>query len=232
MSVYAGLDTSLDAVAICVIAETGEMLWQGKVLGDQDAVTAALQRWRDDLIRVGLEAGATSGVDRRTPGRRGLPCRVSRESTYQSLGAMTVKTDGNDAQGIAQIVRTGWFKAVHLKSAAGQRLRTLTAAQGCRQGGHCQRAGHPRLVAPLGLKIGVVTRVRFEARVRQLVGADRLLLGIFEPSCRCTGRLRENLADLHRLVLRAVRVDPICRRLKEGFGWLGGRRSRWDRPDR
>lgn len=33
MSVYAGLDTSLDAVAICVIAETGEMLWQGKVLG-------------------------------------------------------------------------------------------------------------------------------------------------------------------------------------------------------
>lgn len=42
---------------------------------------------------------------------------------------MTVKTDRNDAQGIAQIVRTGWFKAVHLKSAAGQRLRTLTAAR-------------------------------------------------------------------------------------------------------
>ncbi|RWJ38151.1 MAG: hypothetical protein EOR36_32095, partial [Mesorhizobium sp.] len=60
MSVHAGLDTSLDAVAICVIAETGEMLWQGKVLGDPDAVTAALQRWRDDLVRVGLEAGATS----------------------------------------------------------------------------------------------------------------------------------------------------------------------------
>lgn len=42
---------------------------------------------------------------------------------------MTVKTDRNDAQGIAQIVRTSWFKAVHLKSAAGQRLRTLTAAR-------------------------------------------------------------------------------------------------------
>ncbi|WP_352825759.1 transposase [Mesorhizobium sp. M0134] len=25
--------------------------------------------------------------------------------------------------------------------------------------------------------------------------------------------LRKNLADLHRLVLRAVRMDPICRRL-------------------
>jgi hypothetical protein len=42
---------------------------------------------------------------------------------------MTVKTDRNDAHGIAQIVRTGWFKTVHLKSAAGQRLRSLTAAR-------------------------------------------------------------------------------------------------------
>ncbi|TIQ41654.1 MAG: IS110 family transposase, partial [Mesorhizobium sp.] len=153
MSVYAGLDTSLDAVAICVIAETGEMLWQGKVLGDPDAVTAALQRWRDDLVRVGLEAGATSEwigghlVDEGFP----VVCLESRH-VKAALGAMTVKTDRNDAQGIAQIVRTGWFKAVHLKSAAGQRLRTLTAAQGCRQDGHCQRAGHPRLVASLGAK--------------------------------------------------------------------------------
>ncbi|ESY44121.1 MULTISPECIES: hypothetical protein [unclassified Mesorhizobium] len=46
MSVYAGLDTSLDAVAICVIAETGEMLWQGKVLGYPDAVTPNLNSWR------------------------------------------------------------------------------------------------------------------------------------------------------------------------------------------
>jgi transposase len=41
MGVYAGLDVSLDAVAICVVGETGEMLWQGKVLGDPEAVRAA-----------------------------------------------------------------------------------------------------------------------------------------------------------------------------------------------
>ena len=60
MGVYAGLDVSLDAVAICVVGETGEMLWQGKVLGDPEAVRGALDRWLDDLARVGLEAGATS----------------------------------------------------------------------------------------------------------------------------------------------------------------------------
>ncbi len=127
---------------------------------------------------------------------------------------MTVKTDRNDAHGIAQIVRTGWFKTVHLKSAAGQRLRTLTAA---RKAAVRALTGNEQvirgLLRPLGLKIGAVTSVRFEARVRQLVGTDRLLLSIFEPLLRLHESLRENLADLHRLVLRAVRADPVCRRL-------------------
>ena len=131
-----------------------------------------------------------------------------------ALSAMTVKTDRNDAQGIAQIVRTGWFKPVHLKSAAGQRLRTLTAA---RKAAVRALTGNEQIIRgllrPLGLKIGAVTRVRFEARVRLLLGTDRLLLSIFEPLLRLHKSLRESLADLHRLVLGAVRRDPICRRL-------------------
>lgn len=67
MGVYAGLDISLDAVAICVVGETGEVRWQGKVLGDPEAVKAVLNRWRDDLVRVGLEGrlafGRTNGQD-------------------------------------------------------------------------------------------------------------------------------------------------------------------------
>lgn len=127
---------------------------------------------------------------------------------------MTVKTDRSDAHGIAQIVRTGWFKTVHLKSAAGQRLRTLTAARKAAVRALTDNEQVIRgLLRPLGLKIGAVTRTRFEARVRQLVGTDRLLRLIFEPLLRLHKSLRENLADLHRLVLRAVRGDPVCRRL-------------------
>src|SRR4051794_31338423 len=127
MGVYAGLDVSLDAVAICVIGETGETLWQGKGPGDPHAVTATLGRWRADFVRVGLEAGATSEWIGGRLLDEGFPvvCLESRH-VKAALGAMTVKTDRNDAQGLAQIVRTGWFKAVHLKSAAGQKLRTLT----------------------------------------------------------------------------------------------------------
>jgi transposase len=215
MGVYAGLDVSLDAVAICVIGETGEILWQGKVPGDPDAVTATLDRWRADFVRVGLEAGATSEWIGGRLLDEGFPvvCLESRH-VKAALGAMTVKTDRNDAQGLAQIVRTGWFKAVHLKSAAGQKLRTLTAARKAAVRAVAANEQVIRgLLRPLGLKIGAVTRVRFDARVRHLIGADQLLLGIFEPLLRMHSCLRENLADLHRLVLKAVCVDPVCRRL-------------------
>jgi transposase len=215
MGVYAGLDISLDAVAICVVSETGETLWQGKVLGEPDAVSATLHRWRDDLVRVGFEAGATSEWIGGHLAEEGFPvvCLESRHAKA-ALSAMTVKTDRNDAQGLAQIVRTGWFKAVHLKSAAGQRLRTLTAARKAAVRAVTANEQVVRgLLRPLGLKIGAVTRARFEDKVRQLVGADRLLLGIFEPLLRMHRGLRENMRDLHRLVLGAVRADPICRRL-------------------
>lgn len=178
MGVYAGLDVSLDAVAICVVGETGEMLWQGKVLGNPQALKAALDRWRDGLVRVGLEAGATSEwigghlVDEGFP----IVCLESRH-VKSALSAMTVKTARNDAQGIAQIVRTGWFKAVHLKSVAVQRLRTLTAA---RKAAVRALTGNEQvirgLLRPSGLKIGAVTRVRGGAAGRgQRRGAVALL---------------------------------------------------------
>jgi transposase len=187
---FAGLDVSLDAVAICIVGETGEIVWQGKVLGEPEAVKAALHRWRDNLVRVGLEAGATSEWIGGHLIDEGLPvvCLESRH-VKAALSAMTMKTDRNDAQGIAQIVRTGWFKAVHLKSGAGQRLRTLTAA---RKSAVRALTGNEQvirgLLRPLGLKIGAVTRVRFEARVRQLIGMDRVLLAIFEPLLRLPAR--------------------------------------------
>lgn len=114
MSINSGLDISPDAGAICAIADTGETLWQGKVLGDPDAI---------------VDTWSTS--------------RVSRESTCQSGSG---RFNGED-------------------DAAGQRLRTLTAARkAAARAGYCQRVGHPGLLRPLWLKIGAVTRVRFEAR--------------------------------------------------------------------
>ncbi|MCQ8186079.1 hypothetical protein [Parvularcula maris] len=42
-------------------------------------------------------------------------CMEARQVAAQ-LAAIRNKTDRNDAYGIAQIVRTGWFHPVHMKS--------------------------------------------------------------------------------------------------------------------
>jgi hypothetical protein len=39
------------------------------------------------------------------------------------------KTDRNDAEGLAQIMRTGWYRAVHVKSFDAQRARALLGAR-------------------------------------------------------------------------------------------------------
>ena len=44
-----------------------------------------------------------------------------------ALSAMVVKTDRNDARGIAQLLRMRWFRPVHAKSPAAQEIRALLA---------------------------------------------------------------------------------------------------------
>ncbi|WP_343057372.1 IS110 family transposase [Chthonobacter rhizosphaerae] len=91
-----------------------------------------------------------------------------------ALSAMPVKTDRNDARGIAQVARTGWFKPVHVKSIDSQQARTLTAARkhvvrSVAAAEHVIRG----LLRPFGLKVGVVSQISFAARVRDLVAGRR-----------------------------------------------------------
>jgi transposase len=46
-----------------------------------------------------------------------------------ALKTMPVKSDRNNASGIAQLMRLGWFRPVHCKSMAAQQTRALLAAR-------------------------------------------------------------------------------------------------------
>jgi transposase len=46
-----------------------------------------------------------------------------------ALSAMRNKTDKTDARGIAQILRTGWFSPVHMKSREAHGLRALLSTR-------------------------------------------------------------------------------------------------------
>jgi transposase len=167
MGVYVGLDVSLASVAICVIDEDGRVLWEGKAAGDPEAVRVTLEPWLGEIEQLGLEAGPTSewiGGQLLAAGFQ-VACLETRH-VKAALSAMVVKTDRNDARGIAQIVRAGWFKAVHVKSAGSQRHRTLTTARKflVRSMAATEQAIRG-LLRPFGLKVGAVTRRRFAGRV-------------------------------------------------------------------
>src|SRR3954447_6935278 len=130
MKVYIGLDVSLASISICVIDEAGAIVREGKVLCEPDDVADFVSEWSSDIARIGLEAGAMSEWIAGALLDQNLPvfCLETRQ-VKAALSAMVVKTDRNDARGIAQVVRSGWFKTVHVKSLISQRCRTLVTAR-------------------------------------------------------------------------------------------------------
>src|SRR5690242_17825407 len=127
---FAGLDVSLDETAVCVVDEEGRIVREARVASEPEALVAYLQGLGLALERVGLEACSLSAWLHEGLTAAGLPavCLETRHAKA-AMGAMPNKTDRNDARAIARIVRTGWYRAVHVKSPACRSWRALLAAR-------------------------------------------------------------------------------------------------------
>ena len=64
-----------------------------------------------------------------------------------------------------------------------------------------------------GLKVGIVGKVKFEARIKELVENHPDLAVLVEPLLMVRRVLREQIGVLHRRLLAIVRDDDVCRRL-------------------
>ncbi len=60
MAMFAGLDVGFKRTAVCVIDGAGVVVWRGVVDTHPEMIAAALQRWRRELEKVGLESGSLS----------------------------------------------------------------------------------------------------------------------------------------------------------------------------
>lgn len=117
MGLFAALDVSQEETAICMVDQDGTIMAEAKVPTCPDAIADWLAERSDDLERVGMETGplAVWLWNALTELQVPIVCMDARHANGV-LKMMPNKTDRHDARGLAQIVRTGWFKAAQIKS--------------------------------------------------------------------------------------------------------------------
>ncbi len=101
----------------------------------------------------------------------GLPVMcIETRHTKAFLKAQVNKTDRNDARGIAQMMRVNLFRPVHVKTLTSQNRRALLSARKLLQEKAIAIENDIRgLLRNFGLKVGIIGKVRFEDRIRELV---------------------------------------------------------------
>lgn len=216
MSSFAGLDVSLNETSVCIVDDDGAVVHEAKVATDAGALRAALSPFAEQLRRIGLEAGPLAQHLYSELIDAGLPAVcVETRHMAQALRAQTLnKTDRNDARGIAQMMRVGLFKVVHVKTDRSQRLKTLLTTRKVLKSKLLDVEADLRgVLKNFGLKLGKVTPKEFEMRVRELAAFDPLIAQIVEIVLVARKSMREQYDRLHRMLLDVAKHDVVCRRL-------------------
>jgi transposase len=192
------LDVSQDQTSMCVVDENGRVLWQGKCATIPEAIAGTLRTRASQAERIGLESGPLSIWLCHALTALGLPvvCLDARHA-QAALSLQLNKSDANDARGLAQIVRTGWYREVAVKSLDGQRVRGV--------------------LKPFGLVAGKGVGKTFAAKVRSLV-ADGPLQDVAEALLRAWEAIDKEVAALSRRLLAEARQDDTVRRLMTAPG--------------
>jgi transposase len=215
MDDFAGLDVSVKETSICIVDDTGKIVREVRVASEPDALLQVLKNSAYHFKRIGLEAGPLSQWLFSALGEANLPviC-VETRHMRAVLKAQINKTDRNDARGIAQMMRAGLYRPVHVKTLRSQKLRMLLTHRKLLQSKAIAIENDLRgTLRNFGLKVGVAGAVRFETRIKELVENLSDLAALVESLLIVRRVLRQQLAVLHRRLLAVVRDDAVCRRL-------------------
>ena len=126
MDHFAGLDVSVKETSVCIVDDTGRIVREVKVASEPEALLTALKNPSYHFKRIGLEAGPLSQWLFSALAEAELPVVCVETRHMQAvLKAQINKTDRNDARGIAQMMRVGLYRPVHVKTLRSQKLRMM-----------------------------------------------------------------------------------------------------------
>ena len=159
MEHYAGIDVSLESASLCVVDATGRIVREAKVVSEPEILIGWFRGLEIEMTRIGLEAGPLSQWLYAGMREAGLAVELlETRHVPDAFKAMPVKTDRNDARGIAQLMRLGWFRPVHCKSLPAQETRALLTARKLLQTkNHDVEMNLRGVLRGFGLKVGRTT---------------------------------------------------------------------------
>jgi transposase len=207
------LDVSLKATRICVVDETGCAVWEGVADTHPEMIADRLARFSGELALVGLETGSITPWLYRSLKGLGLPvvCMDARRAA-DAVKARSVKTDKADARALAEMLQTGWYGEVHVKSEDSHRHRALLGARDQLVTNKRMLCGQIRgLLRPFGITVKArMGCKRFDETARACCAHDDLLYACVSALLEALGAIESQVAALDTKVREIVRTSKPC----------------------
>jgi transposase len=179
------------------------------------AIVEALKPFLKGLRAIGHETGSVAPWLHRELKARGLPVvMLEARHANATLKAQRNKTDKNDARGLAQLVRSGWFREAHVKSEASHRLKLLLNGRRLLKRKLMDIENEIRQsLKAFGKVTGPrIERSSFVKRTRDLVADDAVISAVIDCMLRAWESLWSEYKRLHMFLVQMVGRDELCQR--------------------
>lgn len=215
MSQYVGLDISMEETSVCVLDGAGNVTFEGACTTDPGAIALIIQRHANGAERIVFETGSLSNWLWHELKARGLPaiCLDARHANA-ALSMRMNKSDKNDAKGLAEMARMGWYREVSVKTIENRKLRSLLAARAklveLRRDLDNQMRG---LCKGMGIVLGRCGSQGLAKKVAAVVADVPELQGIFQPLLSVQACLSKQIETFDTQLSHTAKIDCTAHRL-------------------
>jgi transposase len=215
MKQHVGLDVSQKETSVCVVDEAGQVLFEGKAKSDPGALAALLHKRAPPAERIGFETGAMASWLWHELRRVDLPvvCIDARHA-HAALSVRMNKSDQNDARGLAELVRVGWYREVKVKSEESRKVRAILVARSRLVSMRRDIENQVRsLIKEYGLLFPRAIGQQFRNQVSELLGDNYPLLSVISPLVWIHEHVCQHQNEFDDEVRRLAKADGTTRRL-------------------
>lgn len=215
MKHYVGLDVSQKETSVCVIDEQGRLVFEGKAKSTPGALAEVIRKRAPRAERIGFETGAMASWLWHELRRVDLPvvC-IDAPHAHAALSVRMNKSDQNDARGLAELVRIGWFREVKVKSEESQKVRAILMARARLVSIRRDIENQVRsMLKEYGLLFSRAIGAPFRQLVFELLGAGHPLRAVVEPLLTIHEQVSKAQRKLDEDVRRRARADETVVRL-------------------